>query len=49
MLEQKDLDVLKDMMETVVKKSEISTLERMDEAIGKSESAILEKMDKAIG
>ena len=48
MLEQKDLDVLKDMMETVVKKSEISTLERMDEAIGKSESAILEKMDKAI-
>ena len=34
--------------ETVVKKSEISTLERMDEAIGKSESAILEKMDKAI-
>lgn len=48
MLEQKDLDVLKDMMETVVKKSEKSTLERMDEAIGKSEDSILDKVEKIV-
>lgn len=48
MLEQKDLDVLKDMMETVVKKSEKSTLERMDEAIGKSEDSILDKVENIV-
>lgn len=56
MLEQRDLNALKDMMEAVVKKSEASLAEmfteKMDAAIKKSEESLTEtlteKMDAAI-
>lgn len=52
MLEQRDLNALKDMMEAIVKKSEASLAEtfteKMDAAIRRSEDSLTERMDAAI-
>lgn len=48
MLEQKDLERLKNMMESVMKGTEESILEKVDEKLEKTEESILEKVDKKI-
>ena len=45
MLNQKDLDVLKNMMESVVERSEESILAKVDERLERSEESILAKVD----
>ena len=48
MLEQKELDVLKNMMESVLEKSEESILSKVDERLEKSEESILSKVDERL-
>ena len=48
MLEQKDLDILKNMLETVMKGTEESILGKVDEKLGKTEESILERADKKL-
>ena len=48
MLEQKDLDILKNMLETVMKGTEESILGKVDEKLGKTEESILEKVDEKL-
>ena len=45
MLEQKDFDLLKNMMESVMKGTEESILEKVDGKLEKTEKSILEKVD----
>ena len=46
MLEQKELDVLKNMMESVLEKSEESILSKVDERLANSENLLLEEMER---
>ena len=50
MLEQKDLDILKNMMESVLDerlvKSESSILEKVDERLAKSETLLLDEIER---
>lgn len=46
MLEPKDLDILKNMMESVVKRSEESILKQVDEKILKSEGLLLDEIER---
>ena len=48
MLEQKDYDVLKNMMESVVSRSGAAILEKVDERITDTENRLLEEMDERI-
>ena len=48
MLEQKDLDMLKNMMETVMKTTEESILMKVDERLEKTEESILMKVDEKL-
>ncbi len=48
MLEQKDLDMLKNMMETVMKTTEESILMNVDEKLEKTEESILMKVDEKL-
>ena len=48
MLEQKDYDVLKNMMESVVSRSGAAILEKVDERITDTENRLLEKVDERI-
>ena len=49
MFEQKDLDVLKNMMESVVGRTEESVLAKVDERLGRSEESVLAKVDERLG
>lgn len=46
MLEPKDLEILENMMESVVKKSEKSILKQVDEKILKSEGLLLDEIER---
>lgn len=46
MLETKDLEILENMMESVVKKSEKSMLKQVDEKILKSEGLLLDEIER---
>ena len=46
MLEQKDFERLKNMMESVMKGTEESILEKVDGKLEKTEKSILEKVDE---
>lgn len=46
MLEQKDFELLKNMMESVMKGTEESILEKVDGKLEKTEKSILEKVDE---
>lgn len=46
MLDQKDLDIFKEMLETIAEKSEESILNKVDERLGKSKNLILDEMEK---
>ena len=52
MLDKTDLDILKNMMESVIEerlgKSEESMMKKMDERLEKSETSILEKVNKRL-
>lgn len=48
MLEQKDFDILKNMMESVMKGTEESILEKVDKKLGETEESILEKVDEKL-
>lgn len=48
MLEQKDLERLKNMMESVMKGTEESILEKVDGKLEKTEKSILEKVDEKL-
>lgn len=46
MLEQKDFELLKNMMESVMKGTEESILEKVDKKIVKSESLVLDEIER---
>lgn len=48
MLEQKDIEILKSLMQEVVKESEENILNKVDERISASEESILSKVDERI-
>ena len=48
MLEQKDIEILKSLMQEVVKESEENILNKVDEKISASEQSILSKVDERI-
>ena len=48
MLEQKDIEILKSLMQEVVKESEENILNKVDERISASEQSILSKVDERI-
>ena len=48
MLEQKDIEILKSLMQEVVKESEENILNKVDERISASEEIILSKVDERI-
>lgn len=48
MLEQRDFDMIKNMMEAVVGKSEASILSQVDEKLAKQEKSVLRQVDKKI-
>ncbi|MFQ6866322.1 hypothetical protein [Blautia sp.] len=48
MLEQKDIEILKSLMQEVVKESEENILNKVDERISASEESILSKVDERV-